>query len=404
MVNLDQKWPVDLLGELRHQGDPMASEIVHNLFVQGDVKAVSDLLNSLVRNDEIPPTGLPPAVYDFLQSMTLPPIDPAQVALGEQFFEQHGNLVLVVLLCASLPECYVMRKGVEVLWLTQRLESHVLRRLLETAQMVVSVLTPGGLGPNGKGVQRAKKVRLMHAAIRHLILCGSTPPPGAAPPCNFGEILLQVHWDKETLGNPINQEDLLYTLLTFSYVIPRGLERLGVEVQPDQKEAFIYCWNIVGTIMGIQTEILPTNYEVAGALFERIKQLEGGTSEPAKAMTAALIRCIRNSLPVHLMDFIPTTFIRQLLDPTTAQWVGLSAPGEMERIAGELLLKEVQGLTHVLDFARGTQMIPKPVWHWFSQRVMHHLLNLGQPAGWQRTLFTLPEHLAARWTSGAEQS
>ena len=43
--------------------------------------------------------------------------------------------MLACLLCASLPECYVARRGVPVLWLTQQLEQHTTRRLYETAQM-----------------------------------------------------------------------------------------------------------------------------------------------------------------------------------------------------------------------------------------------------------------------------
>jgi hypothetical protein len=397
MATTDEKWPVELLTGLRQQGDPLAGELVHNLFVQGQAEAVSQLLTTLVRNDDIPPTGLPPAVYQYLQEATLPPVDPERVLGGQELFRRHGNLALVVLLCASLPECYLMKKGVEVLWLTQQLEAHVLRRLLETAQMVVSVLMPGGLGPNGRGIRRAQKVRLMHAAIRHLILCGSAPQSVGSTPSDLSEVLLKVNWDTATLGIPINQEDMLYTLLTFSFVIPRGLERLGVHLMPEHKEAFIYCWNVVGTIMGLQPELLPQSYAEAGVLFERIKQLEAGPSQPAQAMTAALIRCIQQALPDHLMSFAPAFLMRQMLDPTSAQWLGVPEPGILARLAGDLLLKEVHGTADLIDFAREENLVPDAVWNWFSQRLMHYLLNLQQPPGWKRSLFTLPEGLANEW-------
>jgi hypothetical protein len=184
------------------------------------------------------------------------------VHAAQELFIAHGNLALIVLVCASLPECYVMKKGIQVLWLTQRLQEHVLRRLVETAQLVISVMWRGGLSPDGSGVRTAAKVRLMHAAIRHLILHGR-PEAQDAKPSSFADVLLTVRWNTQELGYPINQEDLVYTLLTFSYVIPRGLEKLGVQVTPTQKEAFIHCWNIVGRIMGIREEILPENYEEA---------------------------------------------------------------------------------------------------------------------------------------------
>jgi hypothetical protein len=53
---------------------------------------------------------------------------------------------------------------------THRLINHPFRRIVETAQFVLDVMAPDGLGHSGRGVRSAQKVRLMHAAIRHLIL------------------------------------------------------------------------------------------------------------------------------------------------------------------------------------------------------------------------------------------
>jgi hypothetical protein len=40
------------------------------------------------------------------------------------------------------------------------------------------------------------------------------------------------------LGVPINQEDLAYVLLTFGYLIPKGMETWGRKVPRQQKEDF----------------------------------------------------------------------------------------------------------------------------------------------------------------------
>ena len=65
----------------------------------------------------------------------------------------------------------------------------------------------GALDAGGAGIRSAQKVRLMHDAVRHLIL--------------------EHGWDP-ALGLPINQEDQLGTLLTFSAVILDGLRKLGL--------------------------------------------------------------------------------------------------------------------------------------------------------------------------------
>jgi hypothetical protein len=114
-------------------------------------------------------------------------------------------------------------------------------------------------------------------------------------------------------------------------------------------------------------------------------------------MTAALIRCIQQALPDHVMSFAPAFLMRQMLDPTSAEWLAVPQPSMLGRLAGELLLKEVQDVAEVVEIGREEHLIPTPVWNWFSQRFMHYLLNLKQPQGWKRSLFTLPEHLANSW-------
>src|SRR5262245_58016105 len=180
MLEAQDRWTDEFLEAMRKVGDPLADDTVAEVFRAGAVEAVNSLLSALVRNDQIPPSGLPAKGYEFLEATSgLPQLDAAKVERGEKLFMSHGNLALAILLCASLPECYVQKRGVKVLWLTQRLQEHVFRRLLETAQMVLAVMSRGGLSGDGRGIRAAQKVRLMHAAMRHLILA-QNPEEGSA--------------------------------------------------------------------------------------------------------------------------------------------------------------------------------------------------------------------------------
>ena len=67
-------------------------------------------------------------------------------------------------------------------------------------------------------------------------------------------------WDPE-LGLPINQLQLLGTLLSFSVVGIKALGRSGVRVSPYQAEAYIHVWNLVGHQMGIREDLLPLSWE-----------------------------------------------------------------------------------------------------------------------------------------------
>src|SRR5690606_21151437 len=138
------------------------------------------------------------------------PPDQAAIAPGQELFAEHGPLILMCLGHYSLPAAYAAAKGVEVLHRTAYLEKRPAKRLFETTQMVIDVMSPGGLAAAGRGVRTAQKVRLMHAMVRHLIQHDPEQP-----------------WDA-SLGVPINQEDLAGTLMTFSWLTLDGLAKLGV--------------------------------------------------------------------------------------------------------------------------------------------------------------------------------
>ena len=51
-------------------------------------------------------------------------------------------------------------------------------------------------------------------------------------------------------GLPINQEDMVYTLLTFSYVVIQGFNTMGYRMSDAERDSYIHCWNVVGCLMG----------------------------------------------------------------------------------------------------------------------------------------------------------
>jgi hypothetical protein len=397
MQTPSEKWPDSFLAEMRHVGDPFADETVGALFSRGDISDVNELLSTLVRNEQIPPENMDPVVHEYLRATSsVPGMDQALVHEAEELFTKHGNLALFALVCASLPECYVMKKGVHVLWVTQRLQTHVLRRLLETAHMVLRVMSPGGLAPGGAGLRAAAKVRLMHAAIRRLILHGDRAKH-TAHPGTLGDAMLAESWNVDHMGVPINQTDLAYTLLTFSYVLPRSLEKLGVQMTPRQKLAFIHTWNVVGRVMGIREDLLAADYEEAHWLFERIKDLEGGESRAAQEMTAAVVRCMQDAIPGTVLDFLPLLLMGELIDEKTRAWLGIKMPGPIPAAAQLLLTTNVRGATWIKQGAQDYLVITPQIWQWVAGYVTVFLTNFGQPKGWQRQMFAIPAEVAKHW-------
>lgn len=79
------------------------------------------------------------------------------------------------------------------------------------------------------------KVRILHAAIRYWssLKTGSDAYP------------------VEKCGIPINQEDMAYAMMIFSYLNVRGMLRLGIELTREQVDSLHLLWRYVAYVVGV---------------------------------------------------------------------------------------------------------------------------------------------------------
>lgn len=323
------------LDTMRLQQDAPADALATAIFTAPDAKAVGEQIRTLIQQRTFydangqPSPQLPQAVREYLSATNaLPPwADRAKVTTGEQLFILYGMSSIIVLSCASLPECYVMRKGVRVLTGTGYLTADSKRRVVETAQLVMDVMSPGGLMPEsgvGKGILSAQKVRLMHATIRYMISNGRT----------------QLKWD-DSWGKPVCQEDLAYTLMTFSYVGVRSMKILGIRLTPEQEDAYIHCWNVIGHIMGILPGLLPANMSEARQLFDVIKARQTGPNDDGRQLMTGLLDGLLVPTMSKILPLggkhIPAILVRKLIGQETADDLGVARLDTAQKIEGALV-------------------------------------------------------------------
>ena len=358
---------------MRRVGDPVADRVVAELFKDGDVGAVNDLMRNLVANEYPPPEGLPPMVRDYLaQADVLPEwADPQLIQTGEQLFWRYGTKLILVLYCYSLPFCYLGKNGVQVLALTTRLASNPTRRIVETAQLLVDVMQPGGLTtPQGRGRRSIQKVRLMHAAIR---LLAPTAP----------------QW-KTGFGVPVNQEDLAGTLMSFSWIALDGLDKLGVEVPPAEREAFLHCWLIVGHLLGIQPELLPRDVASARGLAEAIAAHQFGPCPEGQALTKALVDMMASTLPGDVFSRAAPLLIRCFLGATWAGWLGVEEPPWEIALAAPLRALGFEA-SALLERSKALSLLAEHV----GQLIVESIVYVGR--GGNRPSFSIPTDLREQW-------
>lgn len=366
------RWSDAVLDAARERGDALADATVAAVFAAGQTDAVSNLMATLMRNDQAAPAALPPVVRDYLaQTSGAAAHHPETVARGQRVFADHGPEILMLLCCYSLPSSYAARKGVQVLHRTAYLAKRPTRRLFETAQMIVDVLSPGGLDAGGRGVRTAQKVRLMHAAIRHLILADTRTP-----------------WPAE-LGTPINQEDLLGTLMTFTWLILDGLQRQRIALSDADQAAYLDTWLSIGELMGIEPGLLPRTVADAKALTAIIERRQVAPSPEGREMMAALLGMMCDNVPSEFRT-LPSSLLREFMPADVATFLGVP-----NHVMERELLALAERLLHPLEMFADLEARRHAIIRAFSVHLLNAMTRLELDG--QRARFALPDTLTQAW-------
>jgi uncharacterized protein with NAD-binding domain and iron-sulfur cluster len=386
------RWNAELLKQLRSKGDSFADAAIQARFAGSQNGAVKDLVRELARRHEDDDAGLPPELHPLRDELHPHgdgiPLDPARIQRGEELFADHGPEIMLVLACYSLPAAYAANNGARVLGRTDYLMKDPRRRLLETAQMVVDVMTPADYGPGGRGLRTAKKVRLMHAAIRELILAGSGNGNGTP-----------ARWDSHEFGRPINQEDLLGTLMTFSWVVLDGLQRMGTRLTAEQRDAYLEAWRSVGLGLGIKYEHMPVGFEEATALTRTIQERQIQThieNKVGKCLTASLIDMMRKNTPLRVLRPLGGSLMRLFLPPAVADSLGVPR----NRIYDGIVRHGVR-LVPLVNWTLRSVTGERHAFRRFSLTFLQAMIA-AQSDG-ERPRFAIPQNLENEWWKGQRE-
>jgi hypothetical protein len=365
----------------------MADSLIDQIFELRAIDGVRALLSHCVKNahplragegDEALLRELAAHVEKYFErsEAEMGDIPAATLQRGQALFARVGPEILLILATYSLPAAYAARNGVQVLAQTDRLGSDTNRRLFETTQMVIDVLRPGGLDradrpeSHGVGIRTAQKVRLMHAAVRRMILHHRE---GFA----------------EAYGVPINQEDLLGTLMTFSWIVLDGLDRMGIVTSPEERDAYLETWLHVGRILGIEDRGLPRTVEEARALTDLIHARQIAPSEAGRHMTRALLDMMDAHLPTRLLSGLPPALLHFFLRENARV---IDVP---RADASVLLVRVLITLARLADELFGRSLFFAPLYRAANVALMQGMVN--RERGPQRPGFNIPDHLADRW-------
>ncbi len=284
------RWSESLLDEMRTQGDPLADESLHSIIHSDEAGVVRLLFRQMNANDEIPPGNVFPGLAHFFEETNALPagVDQERIHRGEHVFIRNVYLAALALLTKSLPEGYAAPNLSIILNISGELRTHTFRRLLATLQTVINVSSCRGFQHGGRAVITAQKLRLLHAGIRHLTR--------------------KYRPDYEPLyGVPVNQEDMLGTIMGFSLLVLRGLRTLGAGLSRQEENDFLYLWLVFARMMGVyphadpdDVSYIPADIDDAEAfytLYEQRHYVDAAGNPDGVALGQANLEMLEQMIP-----------------------------------------------------------------------------------------------------------
>jgi hypothetical protein len=329
-----ERWASDsFLNELRSKVDVLAEECLRQLREGLEKHNINKLFRLLDANDIPLPSDGPEPLKTFLKQSSGVPlvdgrtVDRERLKRGQRVFMTHAFPCALVLLTKSLPEGYAAPNLAKILHTTRGLLDDTYRRLLGVLQLVVNVCSVGGFEPEGKAIITISKIRLLHAAIRRQV-CERLP--------NYeGQINPSTHIPN---GKPVNLEDMLGTVMGFSYLVIVGLEQLNIPLTGEEKEDFYYLWRVFAQMMGIHPEndpdnslYVPADLDEAGLFYDSYRRrhyVESSQNSEGVELAKANLDMLNELLPQTPLrrlglKIVPRIYMEDLIGPAGCARIGI---------------------------------------------------------------------------------
>ncbi|WP_031073152.1 oxygenase MpaB family protein [Streptomyces sp. NRRL WC-3742] len=361
------RYTEESMDALRQVGDELADATVATLFERGEVGKFNNLMRHVSASGAPLPDGLPETAREYLAVTSAPPdwVDWTLMEKARLFFIDNNVHISTALSFAAMPACYLVPNVARLLSATHAL-NYPSKRMAETGQFTVYLMQPGAFEAGSRFIPAAQKVRLLHASIRH-------------------HLRREDRWDVGTSGVPICQEDMIGGQMFFSMLVLDSLHRLGIHMSTEGAEAYLYAWQVVGAMLGVDQSAVPQTMDEAREFMDLYMLRHMGPSEEGARLTRQLIDLYEEVVPGTFFDPIVSSLIRYLVGDTSADW--LNVP----RTAWDTVVKAAPHLLGVLETIEDRS----PLGAWALDR-LGHLTTIFEISSLTRGRvmhYAIPEHL-----------
>lgn len=253
--------------------DPLADAVVAEAAEQR--RNTHRLLDTALRRGIDAVSDPPPSLIALFDQLDRVPawVDFEQLRLGARTYQRLGPASMLILSAWSLMNGYRCGPAVKPLALTGQLSRMAPRRLAETSRFVTEVSQSAGMRRHRSGFQLTARVRVLHAMVRRMLLRTG-------------------NWNQTAWGAPINQADMMGTVIEFSLLVLAGARKMGFHFADEESEAVVQLWRYCGYVSGVDDWLLDQlRDETAGVRFATmVDKITPGPDHDSVALAQALRR------------------------------------------------------------------------------------------------------------------
>jgi hypothetical protein len=217
------------------QGDAPMDDLVTWMFSVG-AKQGKQLFDQALEHGISSVPDAPEALKAFFTVIDQRPdwVDMAEVDRGARAINTTGEIMHYMARDFALMGGYLLSGLNEPLVMTGALNKGTGRRFAETQSWAMDIFQPGSMTRFGAGFKSTIRVRMIHGLVRR-------------------NLQRKPEWDFDRLGIPINQTDMLATILS-NVAISMSARMMGVPLSRREVEAFTHHGRYTAWVMGVKEE------------------------------------------------------------------------------------------------------------------------------------------------------
>ncbi|MFF2074675.1 oxygenase MpaB family protein [Kitasatospora sp. NPDC058162] len=231
-------------------GDPEADDVIDQLVRDDQMPAANQVFHAWTRNDQPVPDTAPPVLYEFLRrNVVLAPEERAaldRLAHGDTIKLIQGNMEALTVteafggLFAALADPLLAKS---VWYAKYDLVMDIGRRFSRTMNTLWDTLGTNSWDPSGNALVTLVKLRLVHAAARHMALAHG--------------------WDRGRAGMPISQRLEVEELMYVGAYNVQLAAKYDFHPTPRQIDELMAVVRVGGRLLGIEDRYNPRTLEQA---------------------------------------------------------------------------------------------------------------------------------------------